>query len=51
MEITRDMFVQWNADDNNVDYLTDLIIELLNKDADELIEFKEGIIKASRHSN
>jgi len=48
MDITKEMFVNWNGDDDNVEYLEGLIVELLNKDADELIEFKNGVIKALR---
>lgn len=49
-EITKEMFLNWNgAKDTNPEYLSNLVVELLNNNHDEHInELKQAIIKENR---
>lgn len=49
-EVTKEMFLNWNGvNDTNPDYLTNLIVELLNNnDDDHISELKQAITKENR---
>jgi len=49
-EITKEMFLNWNGEnDTNSEYLTKLIVEILNNNNDDHInELKQAIIKENR---
>jgi hypothetical protein len=49
-DITEEMFLNWNGEeDTNINYLTALVVEMLNyEDIDQLNELRQAIIKENR---
>lgn len=49
-EVTIEMFLNWNGEkDTNTDYLSSLVVEILNNNDDtHLNELREAILKANK---